>query len=41
MINPDLPIIPLYHYVSLHRDNVKGLFTNAKNLTVFEPIAVE
>jgi oligopeptide transport system substrate-binding protein len=43
MVNAELPIIPLYHYVniSLHRDNVKGLFTNAKNLTVFKPISIE
>jgi len=43
LINQDLPIIPLYHYVniSLYRDNVKGLFTNAKNLTVFKTISIE
>lgn len=43
MINSDLPIIPLYHYVniSLHRDNVRGLYTNAKNLTLFKPISLE
>ncbi|GIW76298.1 MAG: peptide ABC transporter substrate-binding protein [Phycisphaerae bacterium] len=43
MINAELPIIPLYHYVniSLYRDNVKGLYTNAKNLTLFKTISVE
>ncbi|MBC7785252.1 MAG: peptide ABC transporter substrate-binding protein [Burkholderiales bacterium] len=43
MINQQLPIIPLYHYVnlSLNRDNVKGLYTNAKNLTVFKPVSID
>jgi oligopeptide transport system substrate-binding protein len=43
MVNAELPIIQLYHYVniSLHRENVKGLFTNAKNLTMFKTIAIE
>lgn len=43
MVNAELPIIPLYHYVNiaLHRENVKGLFTNAKNLTMFKTISIE
>jgi oligopeptide transport system substrate-binding protein len=40
MINTDLPIIPLYHYVNLtmHRDDVKGLVANAKNLIVWKEV---
>ncbi len=43
LLNQELPVVPLYHYVniSLHRDNVKGLFTNAKNLTIFKTISIE
>jgi oligopeptide transport system substrate-binding protein len=43
MINTELPIIPLYYYVnvSLHRDNVKGIVPNAKNLLVWKDVIVD
>jgi oligopeptide transport system substrate-binding protein len=43
MINTELPVIPLYYYVNvtLHRDNVKGLLTNPKNLIVWKDVFVE
>ncbi len=43
MINQQMPVIPLYHYVtlSLNRDNIKGLYTNSMNLNLFKPIAIE
>lgn len=43
MINTELPIIPLYYYVNvtLHRDNVKGIVNNPKNLIVWKDVFVE
>lgn len=40
MINTELPIIPLYHYVnvSMHRDDVIGNLSNPKNLVVWSRI---
>lgn len=42
MINTELPIIPMYHYVNygLWHANVRGLKMNAKQLTVFKPVYV-
>jgi oligopeptide transport system substrate-binding protein len=39
----EAPIVPLYGYVSvwMHRDNVKGIFPNAKTLTMFKALKVE
>jgi oligopeptide transport system substrate-binding protein len=43
MIDTEMPIIPIYHYVNLmlQRDSVKGLEPNPRNLTVFRDIRVE
>lgn len=43
MLNTELPIVPLYYYVnvSLHRDNVKGIVPNAKNILVWKDVVVE
>jgi oligopeptide transport system substrate-binding protein len=43
MINSELPIVPLYYYVNvtLHRDNVKGIIPNAKNILVWKDVIVE
>jgi oligopeptide transport system substrate-binding protein len=43
MINTDLPIMPLYHYVntSMHRDNVLGSLSNPKNLVVWKEIDIK
>jgi len=40
MINTDLPIIPLFHYVnvSMHRDHVVGNIANPKNLVVWKDV---
>lgn len=42
MINTELPVIPLYHGVSftLRRENVKGLYLNKKQLTMWKPVHV-
>jgi oligopeptide transport system substrate-binding protein len=42
MINTELPILPLYHYVnvSLHRDNVQGIVPNAKLIVMPKYIKV-
>ncbi|HMO24722.1 MAG TPA: hypothetical protein PKB10_00485, partial [Tepidisphaeraceae bacterium] len=43
MLNTQLPIIPMYHYVnfSLHRDNVIGNLINAKHLVVWKKIDIQ
>ncbi len=43
MISNELPIVPLYYYVnvSLHRDNVKGIIPNAKNMLVWKDVYIE
>ena len=43
MIDTEIPIIPIYHYVngSLRRDEVKGLLENPRNMTVFKAVHVE
>lgn len=43
MLNTELPIIPMYHYVNytLWRDEVKGMAMNAKNLTMFKPVYID
>lgn len=43
MLNTQLPIIPMYHYVnfSLHRDNVIGNLINAKHLVVWKKIDIK
>jgi oligopeptide transport system substrate-binding protein len=42
MINRELPIIPLWHAVgyTLRRENVRGLFMNKKQLTMWKPVEV-
>ena len=43
MINTQVPIVPIYHYVnvSLSRDNVKGVEANPRNLVVWQTVTVE
>ncbi len=43
LIDTEVPIVPLYHYVncSLRRDYVKGIQENPRNLTVFKGVSVE
>jgi oligopeptide transport system substrate-binding protein len=43
MIDSEVPIVPLYHYVnvSLSRDNVKGVKANPRQITIFKGVKVE
>jgi oligopeptide transport system substrate-binding protein len=43
LIDTEVPIIPLYHYVnvSLSRGNVKGVEPNPRNMTIFKGVRVE
>jgi len=43
MLNIEVPIVPLYHYVnvSLSRDNVRGCKPNGRNITIFKNVFVE
>jgi oligopeptide transport system substrate-binding protein len=43
LLNTEVPIIPLYHYVntSLNRDNVHGVKPNPRNMTIFKNVWVE
>jgi oligopeptide transport system substrate-binding protein len=43
MLNTEVPIVPIYHYVnvSLSRDNVRGVNPNPRNVTVFKSVSVE
>jgi oligopeptide transport system substrate-binding protein len=43
MIDTDVPIIPIYHYVnvSLSRDNVHGVLPNPRQITIFKNVWVE
>jgi oligopeptide transport system substrate-binding protein len=43
MLNTEMPIVPLYHYVnvSLSRDNVHGCEPNGRNITIFKHVWVD
>jgi oligopeptide transport system substrate-binding protein len=43
LIDTEVPIVPLYHYVmtSLNRDNVKGVLPNPRGVTIFKGVKVE
>jgi oligopeptide transport system substrate-binding protein len=43
LIDTEMPIIPLYHYVnvSLSRDNVHGVDPNPRSITVFKNVWVD
>jgi oligopeptide transport system substrate-binding protein len=43
MIDTEVPILPIYHYVnvSLNRDNVHGVEPNPRNLTIFKAVSVD
>jgi oligopeptide transport system substrate-binding protein len=43
MIDTEVPVVPLYHYVnvSLSRDNVHGCEPNPRNVTIFKGVWVE
>lgn len=43
LIDTEVPIIPLYHYVnvSLARDNVRGVKASSRNLTMLKAVKVE
>jgi oligopeptide transport system substrate-binding protein len=43
LIDTEVPIVPLYHYVniSLARDNVKGIKANPRQITIFKHVKVE
>ena len=43
LIDTEVPIIPIYHYVnvSLSRDNVHGVDPNPRNITIFKNVWVE
>jgi ABC-type oligopeptide transport system substrate-binding subunit len=43
MIDTEVPILPIYHYVnvSLNRDNVHGVEPNPRNLTIFKAVYVD
>jgi oligopeptide transport system substrate-binding protein len=43
LIDTEVPIIPLYHYVnlSMSRDNVEGVEPNPRNLTIFKGVRVK
>jgi ABC-type oligopeptide transport system substrate-binding subunit len=43
LIDTEVPIIPLYHYVnvSLNKDNVYGVLPNPRNITIFKSVWVE
>lgn len=43
LLMQEQPIVPLYHYVNayLFREDVKGLYTNARNMVMFQPIQVK
>jgi oligopeptide transport system substrate-binding protein len=43
LIDTEMPIVPLYHYVmtSLSRDNVKGVLPNPRGVTIFKGVKVE
>jgi oligopeptide transport system substrate-binding protein len=43
MIDTEVPIVPLFHYVniSLFRDNVKGIKANPRQITIFKGVKVE
>jgi oligopeptide transport system substrate-binding protein len=43
MIDTEVPIVPLYHYVnvSLSKDNVHGVDPNPRNITIFKNVWVE
>ena len=43
MIDTEVPIIPIYHYVnvSLSKDTVHGVIPNPRNITIFKNVWVE
>lgn len=43
LIDTEVPIVPLYHYVmtSMSRDNVKGVLPNPRGVTIFKGVKVE
>jgi len=43
MIDTEVPIVPLYHYVNINlsRDNVRGVRPNPRNITIFKDVWVE
>jgi ABC-type transport system substrate-binding protein len=43
LINTEMPIIPIYHYVNvtLLRDRVKGIEPNSRSMIVWKRVSVE
>jgi ABC-type oligopeptide transport system substrate-binding subunit len=43
MLDTEMPIIPLYHYVniSMSRDHVRGVTPNARNITIFKDVWID
>jgi oligopeptide transport system substrate-binding protein len=43
MLDTEVPIIPLYHYVNINmsRDHVHGVRPNARNITIFKDVWVD